>query len=197
MKKIIIAMLMLISVIALQNTSRAEEIGVGDIVFETNAPEIVEHGFLMNELSYTIVKMHLSLAGKNIDLVNYEGETLATIKRLEELTKTDIIQVLDLSVNKEEALAKYLTDCDHELQKGDAISAYMKQEMQLLKSDMNSCLTEKNLSDKAYFDAIDRYDQNIMETSLAESIKYENCAAENRIQYNAKTSIAQKLVFYL
>ncbi len=73
----------------------------------------------------------------------------------------------------------------------------MKQDMQLLKSDMNACLTEKNVSDKAYFDAIDRYDQSIMETSLNDSISYENCAAENRIQYNAKTSIVQKLVFYL
>ena len=73
----------------------------------------------------------------------------------------------------------------------------MKQEMALLKSDMNSCITDKDISDKAYFDAIDRYDQNIMQVSLAESIKFENCASENRINYNAKTSIAQKLVFYL
>lgn len=73
----------------------------------------------------------------------------------------------------------------------------MKQEMSILKSDMNSCMIEKDISDKAYFDAIDRYDQNIMEASLAESIRFENCASENRIQYNAKTSIAQKLVFYL
>lgn len=62
---------------------------------------------------------------------------------------------------------------------------------------MNACLTDKNISDKAYFDAVDRYDQKLMESSLAQSIVYENCAAENRIQYNAKTSIAQKLVFYL
>jgi len=73
----------------------------------------------------------------------------------------------------------------------------MKKEMKILKSDMESCLTDKNISDKAYFDAIDRYDQNIMEVSIVESITYENCASENRIQYNAKTSIARKLVFYL
>jgi hypothetical protein len=73
----------------------------------------------------------------------------------------------------------------------------MKQEMEIMKGDMQSCLAEKSISDKAYFDAIDRYDQNIMEKSLAESITYESCATENRIQYNAKTSIAQKLVFYL
>jgi len=73
----------------------------------------------------------------------------------------------------------------------------MRQEMEILKGDMNACLIDKNITDKAYFDAIERYDQNIMETSLNESIGYETCAAENRIQYNAKNGIAQKLVFYL
>ena len=69
--------------------------------------------------------------------------------------------------------------------------------MDILKLDMEACITDKGISDKAYFDAIDRYDQNIMDVSLNDSIKYENCAVENRIQYNAKTSVARKLVFYL
>ena len=197
MKKIILAILVLISIIAFQSTSLAEDVGVSDIVFEEETTQSVEHGFLINELSYTIIKLHLTLAGKNIETVNYQGETLATIKRLEELTKTDVVALLNLSTNKEEVLAKYLTECDQELQKWDTISAYMKQEMDILKSDMEACITDKGISDKAYFDAIDRYDQNIMDVSLNVSIKYENCAVENRIQYNAKTSVARKLVFYL
>ena len=62
---------------------------------------------------------------------------------------------------------------------------------------MNSCITEKGISDKAYFDAIERYDQNIMESSLGDSINNEKCISENRIQYNAESEIADKLVFYL
>lgn len=69
--------------------------------------------------------------------------------------------------------------------------------MEIFKGDMQSCIIEKNISDKAYFDAIERYDQDIMETSLTDSIGYENCVAENRIQYNAKIGIMNKLVFYL
>ncbi len=203
MKKIILAGLMFMIIITFQNTSLVskvqaqQEVGVGDVIFEPNTTTAVTHGFSMNELSYTIIQLHLFIAGKDIETANYEGESLATIKRLEELTKTDVIEVLNLSTNKEEALAKYLNECYQELQKWDAISAYMNQEMEVLKSDMESCLIEKNTSDQAYFDAIARYDQNIMETSLAESITYENCATENRIQYNAKVSIADKLVFYL
>lgn len=197
MKKIILAALLLMSAVAFQSASQAQEVGVGDIVFEEQNPQRVEHGFLINELSYTAIKLHMLIAGKDIATINYQGETLETIKRLEELTKTDIITTLDLAKDKEAALTKYLTDCDQELQKGDTISAWLKQEMQMLKSDMDNCLKDKDISDKAYFDAIDRYDQSIMDVSLAESITYEKCATENRIQYNAKIGVERKLVFYL
>jgi hypothetical protein len=61
--------------------------------------------------------MHLVIAEQNIETANYEGETLATIKRLEELTKTDIIETLNLSINKEVALVNYLNDAYQQLQK--------------------------------------------------------------------------------
>ncbi|HBB03745.1 TPA: hypothetical protein DCZ39_02450 [Patescibacteria group bacterium] len=108
---------MLTIIIAFQNTSHAQEVGVGDIIFEENTAEVITHGFLINELSYNITKLHLFIAEKNIEATNYEGKTLMTIKRLEELTKTDVIGILNLSTNKEEALAKYLSDCNQELQK--------------------------------------------------------------------------------
>lgn len=186
----------------MQNNSQAQSIQqpniwLGEIIFAEANPETVAHGIIMNELSYDIIKIHLNIAEKNTETINYESEALTTIQKLEALTKTDIIALLNISINKEEALAKYLNDCEQNLQKWDSISAYMKQEMAILKADMQSCLTEKNISDKAYFDAIERYDQKIMEASLTESIKNETCATENRIQYNAKIRIAEKLVFYL
>lgn len=193
---------MIITLLALQGKSnmqevQAQEIGIGEIIFEDNGTTIITNNFLMNELSYTIIKLHLILAEKTSEISNYESETLTTIKRLEELTKTDIIGLLDISADKEDALAQYLKESNEELQKGDAIAAYIQQEMEIFKGEMQSCIIEKNISDKAYFDAIERYDQNIMETSLTDAIGYENCAAENRIQYNAKIGIMNKLVFYL
>lgn len=192
---------MFITIITIQNTKaqdiQTSEIGLGDVIFEPTTTNTVIHGFLMNEISYNIIQLHLRIAGKDIETSNYEWETLSVIKKLEELTKTDVIELLNISTDKQQALAKYLGDCDQNLQKWDAIAAYMRQEMEILKGDMNACLIDKNITDKAYFDAIERYDQNIMETSLNESIGYETCAAENRIQYNAKNGIAQKLVFYL
>jgi len=41
---------------------------------------------------------------------------LELIKTLEELTKTDVIEILNLSPDKQAALAEYLTDCDKNLQ---------------------------------------------------------------------------------
>jgi len=197
MKKIILAVIMCTTIIAFQHTSIAQEVWLGEVIFDDITTENIQQNFLMNELSYTIITMHFRIAKKDIEINDYQWETLATIKKLEELTQTNIIEILDISPNKEEALNKYLNECTQNLQKWDTIAVYMRQEMALLKLDMESCLIDKNISDQAYFDAIERYDQDIMETSLIDSIEYETCATENRIQYNAKTGIARKLVFYL
>ncbi|MEI8008634.1 MAG: hypothetical protein WCI00_04440 [bacterium] len=71
----------------------------------------------MNEISYDMVQLHITIAGKDTKVTNYEGEILTTIQKLEELTKTDIIEVLNIATNKEEALTKYLNDCEQNLQK--------------------------------------------------------------------------------
>lgn len=202
MKKILLLTLMITSILTFQNYSatqiaNAEEIWIGKILFEEVNVSAIEHGFLINDLSYTLTKLHLLIADKDIEAADYEWEILAIIKKLEQLTKTDVIDLLNVSADKEVALTNYLTECDQEINKWDNISAYMKQEMEMLKSDMKACATDKNISDKAYFDAVDRYDQDIMDASLSDSLKYENCITENRIQYNAKTSIATKLAFYL
>ena len=184
--------------ISLAQNQIGETTGIWAIIFENNnQEEMWGHSIVMNEISYDIIKTHLVLAGKDTKIHEYDSETLTTIKGLEELTKQDVIEILSIATNKQEALAKYLADCDQYLQKWDGISAYLRQDMQILKQDMQSCINEKSVSDKAYFDAIERYDQKTMETSLTNSITYENCATENRIKYNAKASITQKIVFYL
>ncbi len=195
MKKIVVIVLLFLALITCQK-SEAQDVGLGKVIFE-QANIIAEKWFFINELSYIIITLHLGMAGKNIQGADYVWESLMVTKKLEELSKTNIIEVLSLSIDKEKALTSYLTDCEKELQKWDTLSTYLRQEMNVIKWDMEACIAEKNISDKAYFDAVDRYDQNIMQDALTTSIKYEICAAQNRIQYNAKVSIAQKLVFYL
>lgn len=198
MKKSIAIVIMAITIISFQQSSHAEDVGVGEVIFEeVTATKTVEHGFFMNEISYEIIKLHLLVAEKDLETADYEWEALATIKTLEELTKTDVIQLLNLSIDKEKTLNDYLNSCNQNLQKWDAISSYMRQEMELIKSDMESCIQAKNLSNSTYFDAIDIYDQTTMDASHSDAVKYEICAIENRIEYNVQGSIVRKLVFYL
>lgn len=198
MKKIILTAIVAITMIAFQQTSQAEDVGIGEVIFEEpTLTESVEHGFFMNEIGYEIIKIHMLIAQKDLETIDYEGEALKTIKTLEDLTKTDIIELLNLSIDKEETLTDYLVACDQNLQKGDAISSYIQQEMVLLKADMESCIKEKNLSNTTYFQAIDVYDQATMDVSHSDAVKYETCVVENRIEYNVQASIVRKMVFYL
>lgn len=180
------------------NWTKAEKVGIGEVLFEeNNSTSQIEPWFFINELSYILIKWHLSIASKEGNPFSYQGEELESIKKLEELSKANVIEILDLAKNKQETLNIYLSTVYQELQKWGGVSAGVKGEMGLFKAEMESCLIEKGISDKAYFDAIERYDQAIMETALKESIQHENCVSTNRIQYNAKASIANKLVFYL
>jgi hypothetical protein len=121
MKKIILIILLSVSIVVIQKSTgtqeaHAQEVGLGDIIFENPSIETTS-GFLMNELSYSAIKLHMKLSGKETGTDNYEGEKLTTIKRLEELTKTDVIELLNISADKEVALSKYLNDSSKELQK--------------------------------------------------------------------------------
>jgi hypothetical protein len=43
------------------------------VIFEEKGLEAeMQSSFLMNELSYIIIKLHLTIAGKNIETANYE-----------------------------------------------------------------------------------------------------------------------------
>lgn len=118
MKKLIAVAIIAITTLSIQQQLHAEDIGVGEVIFEeATATETVEHGFFMNEISYEIIKLHLVIAEKDLETADYEGEALATIKTLEELTKTDVIQLLNLSIDKEKTLSDYLFQCDKYLQK--------------------------------------------------------------------------------
>jgi len=118
MNKIMIVILVSAILLACKSSeTQAQEVEVGDIIFGEATTSIVGKDFLMNELSYNITTLHIHIAGKNMGTGNDESEALSTTKKLEELTKTDIIETLTISENKQEALAKYLSDSYQQLQK--------------------------------------------------------------------------------
>jgi len=196
LKKAIIASIICISALVVQFSPQAQELWIGEIIFEKK-PTPTTRGFAINELAYTLIKLHTITAGHDIASINYEWEELWIIKSLEELTKKDIIHTLDLAKDKQAALSEYLQATYEVLHKANTLSAYIRQEMERIKSDMEACLIDKSISDKMYFEAMNMYDQSIMDKALVESIYYETCASEKRIQYNAKVAIAKRVVLYL
>jgi hypothetical protein len=150
---------------------------------------------MLNNLSFEAIKIHLNLA-EIVSDINPEDDVLVTLKATEEFVKTDIIEALSLSDNKQAALQEYLTQAQEYLEKGMSIITFMGQELSLIKLDMNSCAIDKTNTDKLYFDSVNNYDQKNSEQALQESIKNDACASQKRIQYNAKVYLLDKLTFY-
>lgn len=198
-KKICIALSIVVGIFMIQHSPHAEkieEVGLNTILFEQK-PEQNIHGFSTSNISYTLIQLHTRAAWKDSFNINYQWEELEIIKNIEELTKANVITLLDLAPNKQVALSAYLQASYKALNKWDVMSAYMRQEMEMIKIDMQACIIDKKISDKLYFEAMNIYDQKTMDMALKDSIHHEKCVSEKKIQHNAKTSIVNKLVFYL
>jgi hypothetical protein len=169
---------------------------LGTVIYEE--PQVTTEttsSVLLNNLSFEAIKIHLSL-GKIISDVNPEGDALVTLKTMEELVKTDIVEALGLSDNKQETLKQYLTQSQEYLGKGISIITFMWQELSFIKLDLNSCTVDKTNTDKLYFDSVNNYDRSSSEQALEESIKNDACASQKRIEYNAKVYLLDKMTFY-
>lgn len=180
------------------SSAYANTIGIWDIIIQdTPQQQAQQEQALVHTAGYMLLLLHSNIANRALENDAVKNDALLSIQKLEELTKTDIIHTIDIASDKEDALVQYLTACDQEIQRGDIIATYIKQEMLMYKENMESCMRDKDISDQTYFDAVALYDQHIMDNAITSSIGYEKCVAENRIQYNAKITIIKKIVFYL
>lgn len=194
MKKII----WIIAIIALSATAFAQDIGIGDIIYEdgsqTKTTTITEN-ILPNNIAFETIKIHLRLT-QLTSQINPEEESLATLKELQNLSKTDVIAWLSIATDKRQMLSDYLNQSNTAIQKGSTLISFLRQEISFLQLDMNACLVDKSIADKEYFDSINMYDQASSEKALATSIASDNCASQNRIQYNAKVYLLERIVFF-
>ena len=62
--------------------------------------------------------------------------------------------------------------------------------------DLNTCTTDKQRADSAYFKAINEFNQQDSDQALQQAIESENCIGQNRIHLNAQNYILNKLQFY-
>lgn len=194
MKKIIgiISLLTLISAVSAQTVS------VDTIIYQDGSAAANTQNMqtiLPNNIAFETVKLHLRLASITSD-INPEEDSLATLKQLQELTQTNIIEWLSMATDKQQMLSDYLSQSNIVLEKWDMLISFIKQELALLQLDMKACLVDKTIADKAYFDSVNSYDQSGSQQAIQTSIANDTCAAENRIQLNAKTYLLNKIVFF-
>ncbi len=176
-------------------TTFAQDIGITKILEATNDNIATTNNILPNNIAFEIIKQHIYLAHLP-KTINPEEEWLATLKEVEELSKTDIVQALTLAADRQSTLSTYLTQVQKALEKWSLLISFYRQELALLQLDMRWCMVDKSLADKLYFESINQYDQESSTQAINQSVKSDSCISENRIQYNAKMYILNKLVFF-
>lgn len=194
MKKII----WIVSLLTLVGTVSAQGIGMTDVIYQNGSSTTSmqnSQSILANNIAFETIKLHLRLTRLTSN-INPEEEGLATLKEVEDLSKTDVIGWLTLATDKQKMLSDYLTQSNAALQKWDMLISFLRQELALLQLDMRACLIDKTIADKAYFDSVNIYDQSGSEKAIQTSIASDTCASQNRIQSNAKTYLLDKIVFF-
>lgn len=179
------------------STSFAQDVGISEIIYQEDTAEQVSAIIttLPNNISFELIKKHLTLA-KILGSASPTDDALDTIKNLEDLLKTDILQALSMTDDKRTTLTNYLTACDQYLEKWNSAIISIKQELALIKLEMNACQVDKESADRGYFQWIDAYDDQSSQQALTQSIENEKCVTEKRIQYNAKVYLLDKLAFF-
>lgn len=119
------------------------------------------------------------------------------LQHLKDVSTYNVLDLLDSEIDKRRVMDRYLATLDSAILRSDFVSSVLKEEMAVLNADMNYCLSSKKESDANYVDSVnDVYERQMMDQSLQDSIKYSTCAAEKRVQYNAKKVVLDKLVLY-
>lgn len=194
MKKLI----SIISLLILAGAVSAQTVSVDTIIYQDGSAAVNAQNMqtiLPNNIAFETIKIHLRLANQTND-INPEEDSLATLKQLQELTQTDVIEWLSMATDKQKMLSDYLGQSNIALEKWDTLISFLKQELALLQLDMKACLVDKTIADKAYFDSVNSYDQSGSQQAIQTSIANDTCASENRIQLNAKTYLLNKIVFF-
>ena len=197
MKKTILTLAILTTIVSLCHAQ--DQSGLGTILYDATGTITQETtttpAVLLNNISFELVKTHLKLA--NIaDNASPEEDMLKTLKTTEDLAKTDILEALRLSNDRQKTLSDYISNCNIALADGESTLMLLQQELSLLKLDMDACQVDKDAADKLYFEWVNNYDQTSATQALDASINNDKCASEKRIESNAKTYILNTLGFY-
>ena len=179
---------------AQMNISRVQQIIYEDVVEEEKVSYISPVSFW-----YSLYSMHIFLANEyqSINLVSSSYQYVDLIFSLRDLISYNIIDLLEFELDKSSAMDLYVSKLDLCLLESDIILTNIREEMSLLDYSLQSCLSQKEISDKQYLDSINSpYQQIFLQESIDDSKKYAQCVSDARIEYNAKKILLDKIVAY-
>jgi hypothetical protein len=115
MKKII----SIISLLTLVSAVSAQTVSVDNIIYQdgsTTANMQNIQTILPNNIAFETVKLHLRLASLTSN-INPEEESLVTLKQLQELSQTNVVEGLSIATDKQKMLSDYLSQSNTALEK--------------------------------------------------------------------------------
>lgn len=142
-----------------------------------------------------LINMHLELWnwGQSSDSFEYYTKLLSVMDQYAHL---DIIKYLTGSINISNSLSYTLDNLGNLLNKASAAKGTLERNMEMLLQTKLDCDGSKELSDKNYSLSLRDYNFVNMEKYLEQSLSYDRCSSEARIQYNAYKKIVEQIDYF-
>lgn len=142
-------------------------------------------------ISIQQIQIWKNITNNSIDNTNMN--TLSTLNELRYLYEIDIITLLDLSKDKNEALINYLFESEKAIAKSEYLIYDIESKIKTSRANLEECSKEKKQSDKGYFEALEKQDTITMQSTLETSKNSDVCISRNRIDINANQIILNRI----
>jgi len=160
---------------------------------DVQTEEIVSQDY-PSDMAVSSLDYHL----EHHNVVTFGESWLLALSRAVQLSITsDIIALLDQAVDKSIIVSDYLSDTRVLLDRVSTQSEYTSVRLNLLADSMQECLTDKDIADRSFFDAINANNDEAAALWLDASLRASVCATEYRVQLNALKVQDDKLKFYV
>ena len=169
--------------------------GVQTIIYEKPQNTSDESTSYPSTTSYQLIRGQITV-GLGGEIKEAAESPIDVLQDLEAHTLINIIQHLDMSEEKAQDLENYLKKSKTLLLESDFVISNMQQELLILNTEINDCLTEKNIADQQYFRSLQNHDKNTLAEALEQSQEYGQCAEIKRIELNAQNEILKRLKYY-
>lgn len=155
-----------------------------------------ENTFAMYGLSASLVRIHLDIWFWFVaPALTDESQVLATLEQVKQDLRMDIVPVMEFSFDRQKTLDIYLNHMDQTLNTADILLTNLKNQLSEYEQNIATCTEDKRRADIDYFTYFQDYDYKFMQEALQASLDAQRCMGDNRIKFNAMTTLYLSLQF--